>query len=337
MQGRSNAVTTLATGWYRAAMANAPALRLRGIRKNYGKKMALGGVDLEAPHDSICGLIGPNGAGKTTLLRIILDIIGPDAGTVEVLGTTDLQSTRLRIGYLPEERGLYPKMRVVDHLVFLGVLKGLGRRDAMKRARAGLEEVGLGERARDKVETLSKGMQQKVQLLATILHEPELLVLDEPFSGLDPLNVELFKRLVLEQRRAGATVLFSTHLIEDAERLCDRVCMIAGANKVLDGKVSDLKAASGRRDLAIAFEGNSEFLAAPGLVERVADQGGYVEVRLKADADPQALLRRALESGVTISRFELTEPSLREIFMEKAEAAGLSASDAPMAGEGTGR
>ena len=318
-------------------MANGPALRLRSIRKNYGKKTALDGVDLETPRDTICGLIGPNGAGKTTLLRIILDIIGPDAGTVEVLGTTDLQSTRLRIGYLPEERGLYPKMRVIDHLVFLGVLKGLGRRDAMKRARAGLEEVGLGEQARDKVETLSKGMQQKVQLLATILHEPELLVLDEPFSGLDPLNVELFKRLVLERRRAGATVLLSTHMIEDAERLCDRVCMIAGANKVLDGKVSDLKAASGRRDLAIAFEGSSEFLAAPGLVERAADQGGYVEVRLQTGADPQALLRGALESGVRISRFELTEPSLREIFMEKAEAAGLSASDAPVAGAGTGR
>ena len=176
-------------------------------------------------------------------------------------------------------------------------------------------------------------MQQKVQLLGTILHEPELLVLDEPFSGLDPLNVELFKRLVLERRRAGATVLLSTHLIEDAERLCDRVCMIAGANKVLDGKVSDLKAASGRRDLAIVFEGSSEFLAAPGLVERAADQGGYVEVRLKEGADPQVLLRRAVESGARISRFELTEPSLREIFMEKAEAAGLSTSDAPPAGE----
>ena len=317
-------------------MATVPALRLRGIRKNYGKKTALDGVDFDAPHDAICGLIGPNGAGKTTLLRIILDIIGPDDGTVEVLGTADLQSTRLRIGYLPEERGLYPKMRVIDHLVFLGVLKGLARRDATARARAGLEEVGLGGRARDKVETLSKGMQQKVQLLATILHEPELLVLDEPFSGLDPINVELFKRLVLERRRTGATVLLSTHLIEDAERLCDRVCMIAGANKVLDGRVNDLKAASGRRDLAIAFEGSSEFLAAPGLVERTADRGGYVEVRLNAGADPQALLRRALESGVRISRFEQTVPSLREIFMEKAESAGLSASDAPVTDEGTG-
>ena len=317
-------------------MMTAPALRLRGIRKNYGKKTALEDVDLETPADTICGLIGPNGAGKTTLLRIILDIIGPDNGTVEVLGTTDLQSTRRRIGYLPEERGLYPKMRVVDHLAFLGVLKGLSRRDATTRARAGLEEVGLGERGQDKVETLSKGMQQKVQLLATILHEPDLLVLDEPFSGLDPINVELFKRLVLERRRAGATVLLSTHLIEDAERLCDRVCMIAGANKVLDGKVSDLKSASGRRDLAIAFEGSGEFLAAPGLVERAADQGGYVEVRLKEGADPQALLHRAVESGARISRFELTEPSLREIFMEKAEAAGLSASDEPRADEETG-
>lgn len=306
-----------------------PAIRLRGIWKQYGNKTALRNLDLEAPRNAIYGLIGPNGAGKTTLLRIILDVIGPDAGSVEVLGSPDLESTRSRIGYLPEERGLYPKMRVIDHLVFLGVLKGLRRKEALEKARAGLEAISLGERARDKVEALSKGMAQKMQFLGTILHDPDLLVLDEPFSGLDPLNVEMFKRMVLERQRAGTTILFSTHLIEDAERLCDRVCMIAGATKVLDGRVSDLKAASGRCDVAIAFEGSSAFLDAPRLVERVADQGGYVEVRLMDGADPQALLQRALEAGVRISRFELIEPSLREIFIEKAEAAGLPAEDDP--------
>lgn len=286
-------------------------------------------LDLQVPAGSVYGLIGPNGAGKTTSIRIILDIIGPDAGTVEVFGSTDIERMRARIGYLPEERGLYPKMKVVDHLRFFGELKGMSRADAAAEGRAGLEAVGLGAQADDEVETLSKGMAQKVQFLGAILHRPDLLVLDEPFSGLDPLNVDLFKRMVLERQREGATVLFSTHLIEDAERLCERVCMIAGAVKVLDGRVSDVKAAAGRRDVAIAYEGDAGFLDAPGLVERVAEHGRYVEVRLADGADPQALLERAVASGARISRFELVEPSLREIFIEKAESAGLSPEDQP--------
>ncbi len=171
-------------------------------------------------------------------------------------------------------------------------------------------------------------MGQKAQFLGTILHDPDLLVLDEPFSGLDPINVDLFKRMVLERQQAGATVLLSTHLIEDAERLCERVCMIAGATKVLDGRVSDVKSSTGRRDVAIAFEGGSEFLDAPDLIERVAKDGSCVEVRMIEGADPQALLRRAVDAGVRISRFELIEPSLRQIFIEKATEAGLSAEDA---------
>ena len=304
-----------------------PTIRLRGIQKRFGRKTAVRDLDLGVPAGSIYGLIGPNGAGKTTTLRIILDIIGPDAGTVEVLGTTDIESVRSRIGYLPEERGLYAKMSVIDHLVFFAELKGMDRRAARAEARQGLELMGLADRAGDKVETLSKGMAQKVQFLATILHRPDLLILDEPFSGLDPINVDLFKRLLLERHREGATVLFSTHMIEDAERLCERVCMIAGASKVLDGPVSDVKAAAGRREIALAFEGDGSFLDAPGLVDRVADHGQYREVRLADGADPQELLRRAVAAGVRISRFELVEPSLREIFIEKATRAGLPAED----------
>ncbi len=304
-----------------------PAIRLRGVTKRFDKKTAVRDLDLEIPHGSIYGLIGPNGAGKTTTLRIILDIIGAEHGTVEVLGSTHVESVRARIGYLPEERGLYQKMTAADHLAFFGQLKGLRRKEALARARAGLDAVGLGERADDKVETFSKGMAQKAQFLGVILHEPELLVLDEPFSGLDPLNVELFKQMLQERQQAGATILLSTHLIEDAERLCERVCMIAGATKVLDGRVRDIKSAAGRRDVAMSFEGNPRFLDAPDLIEGITAHGSYVEIRMLEGADPQALLRRAVDAGALISRFELIEPSLRQIFIEKATEAGLSHED----------
>lgn len=308
---------------------SAPAIRLRGVSKRYGKKTAVRDLDLEVPTGSIYGLIGPNGAGKTTSIRIILDIIGADEGEVAVFGSHDIEAQRERIGYLPEERGLYAKMSVIEHLVFFGELKGMDRRNARREAIRGLERVGLAEETDNKIESLSKGMAQKVQFLATILHHPDLLILDEPFSGLDPINVDLFKTMVLERQREGATLLFSTHMIEDAERLCERVCMIAGATKVLDGRVADVKAAAGRNEVAISFEGSSGFLDAPGLVERVADHGRYVEVRLVEGADPQELLLRAVESGVRLSRFELVEPSLREIFIENATAAGVSPEDAP--------
>ncbi len=304
---------------------NDVAIQLHGITKRFGKNIAVRDLDLEVPRGCIYGLLGPNGAGKTTTIRVILDIIGPESGEVRVLGTPDVEKVRSRIGYLPEERGLYPKMSVIDQLVFFGELKGLERLEARRSAERGLERLGLEDRASDKVEALSKGMQQKVQFLCTILHAPDLLILDEPFSGLDPLNVDLLKQYVLEHQRDGATVLFSTHLIEDAERLCERVCMIAGATKVLDGRVSEVKAATGRRDVAIEFEGDAGFLDSPALVAHVNDQGRYVEVRMTDGADPQELLRRAVEAGVRVSRFELVEPSLREIFLEKATEAGLSA------------
>jgi ABC-2 type transport system ATP-binding protein len=307
---------------------NDVAIHLRGVTKRFGNNPAVRDLDLEVPQGSIYGLLGPNGAGKTTTIRIILDIIGSDAGEVTVLGSNTVEDVRSRIGYLPEERGLYPKMSVIEQLVFFGELKGLGRQEARLAAGAGLERLRLAERARDRVEALSKGMQQKVQFLCTILHAPDLLILDEPFSGLDPLNVDLLEQFVLDRQRAGATVLFSTHLIEDAERLCERVCMIAGATKVLDGRVSDVKAATGRREVAIAFEGNAAFLEAPLLVERVRDRGRFVEVCMKEGADPQELLRRAVEAGARVSRFEIVEPSLREIFLDKAREAGLSTRDA---------
>ncbi len=306
---------------------NTPAIRLQGVQKRFGKTTAVRDLDLEVPQGSIYGLIGPNGAGKTTSIRIMLDIIGADAGSVEIFGSRDIVGQRSRIGYLPEERGLYAKMTVLDHLVFFGELRGMKRRDARSEALRGLVEIGLDERKSDKVESLSKGMAQKIQFLATILHRPDLLVLDEPFSGLDPLNVDLFKGMVLERQREGATLLFSTHLIEDAERLCEYVCMIAGASKVLDGRIADVKSAAGQNAVAISYHGDGRFLDAPELVDRVADHGQYVEVLMRDGTDPQELLRSAVRDGVRISRFELVEPSLREIFIEKAAEAGLSADD----------
>ena len=299
------------------------AIQLSGVTKRFGRTVAVEELDLTVPRGAIYGLLGPNGAGKTTTLRIILDILGADEGNVRVLGQRLSPEVRNRIGYLPEERGLYQKMQVLDQLVFFGVLKGMSRDDAHREALAGLERLELAERADADVESLSKGMQQKVQFLSTILHHPELLILDEPFSGLDPINVDVLKSIVLERKREGATVLFSTHMIEDAERLCERVCMIAGARKVLDGTIAEVKASADRKDVALGFDGSGSFLEDSDLVERVADHGRYVEVRLTPEADPQELLREALAAGSRIHRFELVEPSLREIFLDKARERGL--------------
>ncbi len=304
-----------------------PAVHLQGVTKRFGRNTAIRDLDLRVPRGSIYGLLGPNGAGKTTTIRIILDILGADAGTVEVLGRRVDDQTRSRIGYLPEERGLYQKMNVMDQLEFFGQLKGMSRDDARRKALSGLERLGLSDRADDRVEDLSKGMQQKVQFLSTVLHHPELLILDEPFSGLDPINVDVLQSIVLERKREGATVVFSTHMIEDAERLCERVCMIAGARKVLDGTIAEVKGSTGRRDVALAFQGDASFLDVPELVERVRNHGRYVDVRLADGADPQELLRRAVASGVRIQRFELVEPSLREIFLDKAGRRALAAQE----------
>jgi len=296
------------------------AIHLQGIAKSFGDQTAVEDLDLSVPSGSIYGLLGPNGAGKTTTLRIILDIIGPDRGRVEVLGSQVDDAVRSRVGYLPEERGLYPRMRVLDHLVFLGALKGMQQADARAAAQHWLERLELADRSTDRVATLSKGMQQKVQFLSTVLHHPDLLILDEPFSGLDPLNVDLLKEIVLERQRQGSTVLFSTHRIEDAERLCDRVCMIAGARKVLDGPLREIKASAGRREVLLGLEGDASFLRRLPSVRRVSDHGNYFEIRLEDGANPQEILRAALSESVRIRHFELAEPSLREIFLERAGA-----------------
>jgi len=299
---------------------------MRGVNKAFGSNQAVREFDFELPRGTVCGLLGPNGAGKTTAIRIMLDILGPDSGTVELLGEPVNAGVRERVGYLPEERGMYQKMKVGEHLAFFGAIKGMSRRDAGREAARWLERLDLRSRANDRVDTLSKGMQQKVQFIATILHQPELLILDEPFSGLDPINSELLREIVVERKRAGTTVLFSTHLIDDAERICDRVCMIAGARKVLDGTLAEVRAASGRKDVNVVFEGDRGWLGHPA-VASLTDHGRRVEVRLAPGADAQDLLRAAVDAGARIERFEIAEPSLREIFLERAGARGLPATE----------
>jgi len=300
-----------------------PAIRLAGVTKSFGRTTAVRDLDLVVPRGSLYGLLGPNGAGKTTTIRMILDTIGPDEGEIRLFGRRVDDEIRGRIGYLPEERGLYQKMEVADHLVFLATLKGMERDAARTEALRWLDRAGLGDWADEKVESLSKGMQQKVQFISTILHDPDLLILDEPFSGLDPLNVDLLKQIVLERHRSGTTILFSTHMIEDAERLCERVCMIAGARKVLDGSVREVKSAFGEEEVALSFEGGAAFLDESPLVGQVTDHGRYLEVRLADGADPQELLRQAVAAGAEVHRFELVEPPLREIFLAVAQQKGM--------------
>lgn len=296
-----------------------PVICLEGVTKAFGSTTAVRDLDFVLPKGTVCGLLGPNGAGKTTAIRIILDILGPDTGRVEVFGERVTPEVRDRIGYLPEERGLYQKMHVAEHLAFFGEIKGMRHADAKREAGIWLERLGLSDRASDRVENLSKGMQQKVQFIATVIHGPELLILDEPFSGLDPINADLLREIVVERKADGATVLFSTHMIDDAERICDRVCMISGARKVLDGTLAEVKRLSGRRVVVMECEGDRTFLDHAS-VERATDHGRRIEIRLREGADPQALLRAAIDSGVRIDKFEIADPSLREIFLEYAGA-----------------
>jgi ABC-2 type transport system ATP-binding protein len=310
------------------------AIALDRVTKRYASHTAVRSLDLAIPRGGIFGLLGPNGAGKSTTIRMIMNILVPDEGRITLFGgeaaSRDLSA---RIGYLPEERGLYKKMRVLDHLVFLGETKGLPRRRARELSGQWLARLGLGDWAARRVEDLSKGMQQKVQFIGALLHEPELVVLDEPFSGLDPVNSQVMKDVVVEMARQGRTVLFSTHIMEQAEKMCDRVAIIARGEKLVDGKLADVKRADGERPVALAFHRTREaavrVLADRSLVARADDYGASAEVTLASLAQGDQLLEALLGAGVGISRFELVEPSLQSIFIAKvgADAATAPASE----------
>lgn len=289
------------------------ALVLDQVTKRFGAVVAVNGISLAIPYAHIYGFLGPNGAGKTTTLRMIMSILYPDAGSINVLGHPNSEAIKNRLGYLPEEKGLYKKMNAGELLAYFGRLKGLSAATARSRATDLLRRFGLGDWINRKCETLSKGMGQKVQILATLIHDPELVILDEPFSGLDPVNVEMVREVILDIKRQGRTVIFSTHVMEQAEQICDAILLINRGMKVLDGPLADVKR-GGEHGVMIDYEGDGAVLRSLPGVRRINDAGKQAELFLEDGIDPQVVLER-LVGRVRIRRFDIREPSLHEIFI----------------------
>ncbi len=308
------------------------AIDIRNVVKRYDDHVAVRNLSLAVPRGSVYGLLGPNGAGKTTTIRMILNIIVPDSGTISLFGSPHVtEGITDRIGYLPEERGLYKKMQVRRVLKFLAELKGVPGDVATARIEHWLERFELKTADKDwgasKVDELSRGMQQKVQFIGTLLHEPDLVILDEPFSGLDPINAQALKDTIVDLREKGKTVIFSTHIMDNAERMCDSVCIIAHGDKVLDGSVAEVRAAHSGRTVALSVSEGRDAIDAVlndrSLVAKVDDQNRYHEIELVPGGDPQELLRRVVNTGASVQRFELVQPSLHQIFLEKVGATGV--------------
>jgi ABC-2 type transport system ATP-binding protein len=295
-------------------------ISLDNVTKSYDGVTAVSGVTLNVREGAILGLLGPNGAGKTSTIRMVMNILVPDEGSIRVFGQPVTDETRRSIGYLPEERGLYPRMDVLSVIVFLAALRGLSEHEAKTRASAWLERLELKDWADKKVRDLSKGMQQKVQFIAAVLHKPKLMILDEPFSGLDPLNAAMVKDIMLELRGQGSTIVLSTHLMEQVERMCDSICLINKGHKIIDGDLRAIKQSYGKNTVRIEFSGPDGFLTHPA-VASVNRFGTGAELKLKPGGDAQEILRAALQSGTRIDRFELLEPSLSDIFIEKTSHA----------------
>lgn len=290
------------------------AVELEHITKSFGKFVAVDDLTLQIPSQSIYGFIGPNGSGKTTTLRMIMRIYLPDRGRVCVLGDESWHAANDRVGYLPEERGLYKHMKVRDVLRFYAELKGF--RDSKQAIIDWLERMNLTAWADKKVETLSKGMSQKVQFISTVIAKPDLVLLDEPFSGLDPVNAEVFRESILELKRTGATVIFSTHDMAVAEKMCDFIFMIYKGKKVLDGTLDEIQNTYGDDTVRVRLDGNVALEGLPG-VTKVADFGRFQELRLERGADPQRVLSELMRRG-TVRLFEQTRPSLHDIFVRIA-------------------
>jgi ABC-2 type transport system ATP-binding protein len=305
-----------------------PAISIEHVTKRFAGHTAVKHLSFTVPSGGIFGLLGPNGAGKSTTIRMMMDIIEPDEGEIVLLGSkSSSRDLSGRVGYLPEERGLYKEMRVLEHLAFLAEVKGVRRSDARRLSRKWLERLGLSDWEMKKVEDLSKGMQQKVQFAGALIHDPELVILDEPFSGLDPVNLQVMKDIVVELARNGTTILFSTHIMEQAERMCERIVIIARGEKVVDGSVAEVKAGSGARHVALSFARDADkaaaVLADRRLVARTDDYGAAAEVEMAAGVDPQVLLTALVQAGVGLGRFEIVEPSLQSIFIAKVGDAAV--------------
>jgi len=293
-----------------------PAVKLNNICKSYNDRLVVNNVSFAVAQGEIFGLIGPNGAGKTTTIRMMMDITKPESGEISILGESLNGNTKNRIGYLPEERGLYRKITVLKSLVYMASLKGIGNRAARTRAENLLQRVDMLPHQGKRIEELSRGMGQIIQFLTTIIHDPQLLILDEPFAGLDPVNTNLLKEIILELRSQGKAIILSTHMMNEVEALCDRILMINKGCTVLYGELAEIKSRYRNNSVFLEFDG------AVGDIEGVVgrkDHGEYVELFLNRETPPQKILGQLVSRGVEINRFEVSTPSLNEIFLRVVE------------------
>ncbi|MBZ0180735.1 MAG: ATP-binding cassette domain-containing protein [Melioribacteraceae bacterium] len=292
------------------------ALEVKNLRKTFGNLVAVDDASFEVPEGSIFGLLGRNGAGKTTTIRMIMNIYLPESGEVIYKGIQSGPEFNSKVGYLPEERGLYKKMKVIDTLNFFAEVKGKTGRTVAKKAKEYLERFELADRANSKIEDLSKGNQQKVQFIATILHDPEILILDELFSGLDPINTNLLKEIILEMKEKGKVILFSTHIMDFAEKMCDHIAIIDKGKIKLNGSMRDIKKKYSQGNVSLNYEGDISFLSGHPLVEQISDYGNTTGIKLKNADESQDLLKLLVERGINIKRFDANDISLQEIFID---------------------
>ncbi len=292
-------------------------LRVDNVTKRFGEFTAVEGLSFDVRAGRVFGFLGPNGAGKTTTIRMIVGITAPDDGKIELFGERMSPHLQDKIGYLPEERGLYKKMKIVDQLRYFAALKDVPQAVADKRIDRWLERMNLAEWKNKKTTDLSKGMQQKIQFISTVLHDPDLLILDEPFSGLDPVNVEFMIEVMSEFKSQDKTIIFSTHLMETAERLCNDILLINKSKKVISGSLREVKASYGKNLIALRAVGGEAVLSDRSLVAKATEHSDEIEIELAQGADPQNLLKKLVESGASISKFEKVEPSLNDIFIDQ--------------------
>jgi ABC-2 type transport system ATP-binding protein len=306
------------------------ALALRDVTKQFGEFLAVRNLSFAAPQGTIFGLLGPNGAGKTTTIRMIINIIAPDSGEILLFGQRISPQFQHRFGYLPEERGLYNKRKIRDQLVFFGRLKGLTKGEAGRKVDEWLARLGLSEYKKMTPGELSKGMRHKVQFIGAVLHDPEILILDEPFSGLDPVSVSLLKEVILGLKQRGRTIIFSTHQMEQVEQMCDEVCLINHGTKVLGGTLYEIKQRFKHNSALLGYSGTDSFLGDQAFTQ-VNKHQDQIEILLNDPVDAQEILRRALSSGAVITRFQIVEPTLNDIFIETVrEKDGKGKTDNPV-------
>jgi ABC-2 type transport system ATP-binding protein len=289
-------------------------IELNQVRKSYDKFVAVNDLSFNIEQGGVFGLLGPNGAGKTSTIRMMIGITVPDSGQINLFGKPFERKSLHKVGYLPEERGLYKKMKILDQLVFLGELHGMTNGAAKQKAVEWCKRLEIDAWLQKKVEELSKGMQQKIQFIAALIHDPDFIIMDEPFFGLDPVNATLLKDVMLDLKKQGKTILFSTHRMDQVEKLCDSICLINKGIAVLQGELKNIKSSYGKSNVQIEYEGNCDFLEKSPLVSAFNNYGNYIEIKLAPGADAQEILRQATERA-RINRFELMEPSLEEIFI----------------------